>query len=264
MRTNEYGNFRTLEEDIVWIWKLHGLNVIEEEVRGYTWKITAKRDTPSTNSAPKGCGKMYCSVEGCGEIDEGHNAYCIKHIRSPHRICGEFKHKGKIVSFLCKECQEDTKSELSKKFMVEPLEFVRRNDGLYLFNEDGNLEKLPDDSPTKWLLRKLNKENTEDRQSEPRKTVQFSKGLPPQYAKCANCGEMMAKHDEFGYCPNIKMSRFVAQDEEESSKKQFCECNHIVDEHIEQINGKAIAGECSKCDCKRYKEQDKGEDKNGR
>jgi len=44
MRTNEYGDFRTLEEDIVWIWKLHGLEVIEERFEKDTWIIKAKRE----------------------------------------------------------------------------------------------------------------------------------------------------------------------------------------------------------------------------
>ena len=44
----------------------------------------------------KGCGKMYCIIEGCEEIDESHSAYCLKHQRSSHMICGE---KG-----LCSKC----------------------------------------------------------------------------------------------------------------------------------------------------------------
>jgi len=43
MRTSEYGEMRTLEQDIAWIWKLHGLEVIEEKVEhGDTWIIKAK------------------------------------------------------------------------------------------------------------------------------------------------------------------------------------------------------------------------------
>ena len=43
MRTNEYGNKRTLEQDIIWIWKLHGLEVIEERFEKDTWMIKANR-----------------------------------------------------------------------------------------------------------------------------------------------------------------------------------------------------------------------------
>ncbi len=37
----------------------------------------------------KGCGKMFCAIEGCNEIDESHTAYCVRHQRSTHMICGE-------------------------------------------------------------------------------------------------------------------------------------------------------------------------------
>lgn len=43
MRYDNEGNMRTLEEDINWIWKLHGLKVIKEEVSRDKWIITAKR-----------------------------------------------------------------------------------------------------------------------------------------------------------------------------------------------------------------------------
>src|SRR3990172_150884 len=33
---------------------------------------------------------------------------------------------------------------------------------------------------------------------------------------------------------------------------QICKCNHPIDNHIEQINGKVIAGECINCECKEY------------
>jgi len=43
MRTNEYGNLRTLEEDIIWIWKLHGFKVIKERhiAKFNIWEIKA-------------------------------------------------------------------------------------------------------------------------------------------------------------------------------------------------------------------------------
>ena len=34
-------------------------------------------------------GEMYCSVEGCGLVDESHTAHCLRHGRSTHRIKGE-------------------------------------------------------------------------------------------------------------------------------------------------------------------------------
>ena len=43
MRENEYGDLRTLEQDIVWIWKLHGLEVVEERFEKDTWIIKTKR-----------------------------------------------------------------------------------------------------------------------------------------------------------------------------------------------------------------------------
>ena len=46
----------------------------------------------------KGCGKMYCAIEGCGKIDESHTAYCIEHGRSVHNICGE--------NGLCSKCKK--------------------------------------------------------------------------------------------------------------------------------------------------------------
>lgn len=51
-----------------------------------------------------GCGKMYCFIEGCGEYDETHTAYCVKHGRSPHRICSEGK-------TLCPECENHSQFE---------------------------------------------------------------------------------------------------------------------------------------------------------
>ena len=40
--------------------------------------------------------------------------------------------------------------------------------------------------------------------------------------------------------------------ENKKMNKQICICGHSIDEHIEQVKGKAIAGECSKCDCHYY------------
>jgi len=47
----------------------------------------------------KGCGKMYCAIEDCGEIDNSHTAHCVKHGRGVHRICGE-------DNSLCNKCKE--------------------------------------------------------------------------------------------------------------------------------------------------------------
>jgi len=33
---------------------------------------------------------------------------------------------------------------------------------------------------------------------------------------------------------------------------QICTCGHLIDNHIEQVNGKAISGECSLCKCNYY------------
>lgn len=41
-------------------------------------------------------------------------------------------------------------------------------------------------------------------------------------------------------------------------KKQKCYCGHPIEDHIEIIEGKPIAGECINCDCEEYEE-----DKNG-
>ena len=43
MRTDKNGNIRTLEEDIQYIWKKHGLKVIKERVIGDEWIIKAVR-----------------------------------------------------------------------------------------------------------------------------------------------------------------------------------------------------------------------------
>lgn len=42
MRIDKEGNQRTLEQDILEIWGLHGWDVIEERVNGNTWEITAE------------------------------------------------------------------------------------------------------------------------------------------------------------------------------------------------------------------------------
>lgn len=53
---------------------------------------------------PNGCGKMYCAIiddetgKVCGEIDNSHSAYCIKHGRSTHKICGD--------EGLCLDCEK--------------------------------------------------------------------------------------------------------------------------------------------------------------
>ena len=53
------------------------------------------------------------------------------------------------------------------------------------------------------------------------------------------------------YCDKCQEDRLHVPD-------QICECKHLIDLHIEQVNGKAIAGECRKCDCQKYREQDGG------
>lgn len=40
-----------------------------------------------------------------------------------------------------------------------------------------------------------------------------------------------------------------------ASKAQYCVCGHTIDDHIEQINGEAIAGECLRCNCMEYEEE---------
>ena len=30
-------------------------------------------------------------------------------------------------------------------------------------------------------------------------------------------------------------------------KEQYCKCKHSIDDYLEQVNGKAIAGECLRC-----------------
>jgi len=37
----------------------------------------------------QGCGRMYCVIERCGRIDDSYTAYCSKHGKSHHVICGE-------------------------------------------------------------------------------------------------------------------------------------------------------------------------------
>ena len=44
MRTDKDGNQWTLEQDIIYVWKGHGLNVIEERVVGDKWIIKAVRN----------------------------------------------------------------------------------------------------------------------------------------------------------------------------------------------------------------------------
>ena len=34
-------------------------------------------------------GEMYCTVEGCGLVDESHTAHCIKHGRVTHKMKGQ-------------------------------------------------------------------------------------------------------------------------------------------------------------------------------
>jgi hypothetical protein len=45
MRTKENGDLITLEQDLIDTFKLHGLRIVGEEVRGDTWKIHAVRMT---------------------------------------------------------------------------------------------------------------------------------------------------------------------------------------------------------------------------
>lgn len=44
MRTDKDGKMWTLEQDIQYIWKQHGLRVTSEEVENNTWTIRAVRD----------------------------------------------------------------------------------------------------------------------------------------------------------------------------------------------------------------------------
>lgn len=59
-------------------------------------------NTSSTLCAPKGCGKMYCAIQKCGEFDESHSAYCVVHGRSYHQICSTIR--------LCPKCEKDNLS----------------------------------------------------------------------------------------------------------------------------------------------------------
>ena len=58
---------------------------------------------PEMLEEKKGCGKMYCAIEGCGRVDETHTAHCIIHNRSLHKICGE--------NGYCKDCKEEEKQQ---------------------------------------------------------------------------------------------------------------------------------------------------------
>ena len=44
MRTDKAGNQWTLEQDIVYAWKGHGLDVVEERVVGDEWTIKVVRN----------------------------------------------------------------------------------------------------------------------------------------------------------------------------------------------------------------------------
>lgn len=76
------------------------LNPNKSEVNtGQTKQVQTGSDTR------KGCKKMFCSI--CGAIDNDFSAYCIKHGRSPHAICGEQISDNGIsgVVVLCKNCK---------------------------------------------------------------------------------------------------------------------------------------------------------------
>ena len=68
---------------------------------------------------------------------------------------------------------------------------------------------------------------------------------------CKGCGKT-CEWDDDGLCGGCGKEEY-----KQDKKEQICECGHIVDNHIEQIDGKAISGECFKCDCRKYKEKEK-------
>lgn len=46
------------------------------------------------------------------------------------------------------------------------------------------------------------------------------------------------------------------------TNKNICKCGHNIDFHIEQFEGRVIAGECSICPCKKFIPQNKSQEKN--
>jgi len=130
-------------------------------------------------------------------------------------LCNE---TAKIISLRCPECveifdkafdsniAEDTKSVLGKDLCVYSCPYC---DDWQLLDYVSLENEYTCKKCKNWFKPK---QIIEDRQDAPKKIVQFSKGLPPQYTNCNLCGEIMAKHDEFGFCPDIKMGRFVPQE----------------------------------------------------
>lgn len=92
-------------------------------------------DTPEDNvrssGTSKGCGKMFCAIEGCNEIDESHTAYCVRHQRSTHMICGENWQcqSCKKKTGICKncgtpkDCHAKNKKDIGKGFFVDCKKF---------------------------------------------------------------------------------------------------------------------------------------------
>jgi hypothetical protein len=97
-----------------------------------------------------GCRRLFCAIEGCGEIDETHSAYCIHHSRSIHYLCGENGN-------LCPSCQkkQQTKTSISQEIKSIRCEEIIRH-GLKLFpnltrEEFFNLKfKLVEPTRIKW------------------------------------------------------------------------------------------------------------------
>lgn len=78
----------------------------------------------------------------------------------------------------------------------------------------------------------------------------------PKHFKSEPCSSLTKGLGE-GHADN-----HVWQDEDTSGSdtiQDVCKCGHAIDEHLEQVGGKVIAGECFKCDCKKF--EPKGENK---
>lgn len=53
---------------------------------------------------------------------------------------------------------------------------------------------------------------------------------------------------------NIKKKRLQYNLKYIMKVKEICKCGHKIDAHIEQYKGKARAGSCFLCDCRKYTE----------
>lgn len=162
--------------------------------------------------------------KGCGKY-ETRGAYTF--------TCGSSTRKGEIQ--LCKECQKSTKEKGCG----------------YSFCRDCGSQDIKEGHEESCTEGNLGIVNCGD--------IDLEEDIIYLCDKCkkeikGGCGKKM---DALGYIICGKFDDLKSGGKQWlcdacKSTKQVCDCGHIIDSHIEQVNGKAIAGECFECGCNGY------------